>query len=636
MKNIPALAAALCVAVLLTPVAHAQSLQNLYVGSNSSGVIINLSTSSGTRAFTNIFVGFLGGADSNKLRILNTGTFVTNSRSVYVGNGGSSNSMVISNGGKLISIGTSYVGFSNTANNNSVLVTGTNSLWTNSVGIFVGRQGAGNSLVISNGGTVVADGFGVGVVGSAASSSNNSVLVTGAGSLWTNSSSLNVGDEGSGNSLVISNGGSVAVGSFGYIGDASDNNSVTVSGTNSSLAVTNGFYVGYGGSSNSLSISDGASVTVVGTSDADYFSLGETGTSSGNTLTVSGASTLSVNVATNSLYGIWIAGFDGSSHNAMVVSSGGKVYSGGQSAIGVFTDALNNSALVTGTGSLWTNNGLIMVGGGSGGQGILTVADGGTLASTSITLAADADSSGTLNIGSFGGSDTAGTINAPTIAFGDGTGAINFNQSDSTTLSAAISGNGSVNQLGSGTTTLTASNSFSGPISVEAGTLQLASATGSAAGSVTSVSVRSGATLLVSQSNQVNNNATVTLSGGTITRGSGVSEVFGNLNLTEASFLDFGTGTAGNLTFGTYTPSSLLTINNFGLGNTLVFGSDLTSTINNSSFFTFTNGGIASSSWNEGTSTFTITAIPEPSTYVAAIALLALMLWPLRRRLRVK
>jgi len=68
----------------------------------------------------------------------------------------------------------------------------------------------------------------------------------------------------------------------------------------------------------------------------------------------------------------------------------------------------------------------------------------------------------------------------------------------------------------------------------------------------------------------------------------------------------------------------------------LVFGSDLRSTINNSSFFTFTNGGICSSSWHEGNSTFTITAIPEPSTYVVAIGLLALMLWPLRRRLRGK
>ena len=34
-----------------------------------------------------------------------------------------------------------------------------------------------------------------------------------------------------------------------------------------------------------------------------------------------------------------------------------------------------------------------------------------------------------------------------------------------------------------------------------------------------------------------------------------------------------------------------------------------------------------------GNSINTITAIPEPSTYVAAIGLLALMLWPSRRRL---
>ena len=204
------------------------------------------------------------------------------------------------------------------------------------------------------------------------------------------------------------------------------------------------------------------------------------------------------------------------------------------------------------------------------------------------------------------------------------------------TGSGSFIGTGGLTKKGLGTLSLTAGNSFSGPLSVEAGTLALAASGSSAAGSVTSVGVSSGATLLVSQSNQVNNDATVTLSGGTIMRGSGVSEVFGNLNLTQASFLNFGEGTAGTITFGTYTPSSLLTINNFAPGNTLVFGSDLRSTINNSSFFTFTNGGIGSSSWDEGTSTFTITAIPEPSTYVAAIGLLALMLWPLRRRWRVK
>lgn len=141
-----------------------------------------------------------------------------------------------------------------------------------------------------------------------------------------------------------------------------------------------------------------------------------------------------------------------------------------------------------------------------------------------------------------------------------------------------------------------------------------------------------GATLLVPQSNQVNNSATVTLSDRTITRGGGVSETFGNLNLPQASFLDSGTGAAGNLTFGTCTPGALLTVDNFLPGNTLVFGSDLRSSITNSLLFSFSNGGIGSSPRNQITSTFTITATPEPSTHLAALGLLALMLWPLRRK----
>jgi len=69
------------------------------------------------------------------------------------------------------------------------------------------------------------------------------------------------------------------------------------------------------------------------------------------------------------------------------------------------------------------------------------------------------------------------------------------------------------------------------------------------------------------------------------------------------------------------------------LGNTLVFGSNLTDSINNTSLFQFSGG--FTSAWN-GTRTFTITAIPETSAYVAALGLLVLMLWPLRHRLRGK
>ncbi len=117
-----------------------------------------------------------------------------------------------------------------------------------------------------------------------------------------------------------------------------------------------------------------------------------------------------------------------------------------------------------------------------------------------------------------------------------------------------------------------------------------------------------GARLLTSQDDQVNNNATITLSGGTIETASGVSETFGDLNLTTVSFLTFGEGATGNMSSGTYTPSEWPTINNFASRRKLVFKSDLTTTINTPSFFAFNRGGIASYSRDQGRSTFTITA----------------------------
>jgi hypothetical protein len=155
---------------------------------------------------------------------------------------------------------------------------------------------------------------------------------------------------------------------------------------------------------------------------------------------------------------------------------------------------------------------------------------------------------------------------------------------------------------------------------------------GNALGRAASVGVSAGATLLVSTGGQVNESAVITLSGGTIARGSGVSEVFGNLNVTQASFLDFGTGTPGMLAFGVYAPSALLTVSNFLPGNSLVFASDLGSVINDRSLFSFSGG--FNSTWSG--SNFTITAIPEPSTLVAAFALMGALFASQMRRLRLR
>lgn len=282
-----------------------------------------------------------------------------------------------------------------------------------------------------------------------------------------------------------------------------------------------------------------------------------------------------------------------------------------------FNQATNGSfaSVVSGNGSLVKSGGGVLT---------LTAANtygGGTLVSSG-TLSGDTTSlQGTM------------TNNA----------AVVFDQATNGTYAGVLSGSGTFTKDGAGALTLSGANTVSGATTVNAGTLELNNGTGAALGSTASVSVASRATLLISQSNQVNNSATVSLSGGTISRASGVSEVFGALTVSGSSILDFGSGTSGSLAFGAYTPSSLLTLNNFFGGNVLSFNSDLTGSIAVGTYDTtsFLSGdglfqinsisGGFTTSYSGGT--FTITAIPEPSTYAAAIGLLGLMLWPSRKRL---
>ena len=184
---------------------------------------------------------------------------------------------------------------------------------------------------------------------------------------------------------------------------------------------------------------------------------------------------------------------------------------------------------------------------------------------------------------------------------------------------------------GNGVMVLSGNNTYSGATTVTGGVLNLNSSAGSSLGSTASVSVSTNATLLISQSGQVNNSAAVTLSGGTIRRGGDVSEVFGDLNVSAPSFLDFGAAnSAGSLRFGAYTESALLTVQNFLPGNKLQFASGFNSallptggSLSNENF-SFSNGFTT----GDEDGYFTITAIPEPSTIAAAIGLVGVLLWP--------
>ena len=280
--------------------------------------------------------------------------------SYIVGNTNFADALLIQSAGvQLNSGGDNFVGYASSGSNNSVVVSGAGSAWSNHLALVVGRSGAGNSLVISNGGHVHSfyepiGYFGSGFVGYNQGSSNNFVLSTDTGSVWSNDNTFSIGSEGSGNSLIISNGGQMVNGN-GYIGggglgSGGKNNSVLVTGPGSVWDNNGVVDVGGGkGSSNSLTIANGGQVI----STAGL--VGDVPSGDGVLVRDSG----SVWSITSNL----VMGFN-SRGNSLVISNGGQVVDS-IGTIGYTSSGSNNSATVTGNGSVWSNGTLFV---GEGGE----------------------------------------------------------------------------------------------------------------------------------------------------------------------------------------------------------------------------------------------------------------------------
>jgi T5SS/PEP-CTERM-associated repeat protein len=185
----------------------------------------------------------------------------TNVPGYIVGNNTFADVLIIRNGGALVSSGDGDLGETSGSSNNSALVTGSGSVWSNDQ-MLVGYLGGHNSLIISNGGQVIVSGMcDIGEL-----SSSNSVFVTGSGSVWYSGALMFVGDYGASNRLVISGGGQVIGATSTIIGSSASNNSAFVTGTGSVWSNTQLrlWWVG-----NSLVISNGGQVVVSGTCDID-------------------------------------------------------------------------------------------------------------------------------------------------------------------------------------------------------------------------------------------------------------------------------------------------------------------------------------------------------------------------------
>lgn len=222
------------------------------VGSHGTGNSLTIQDGavvvSSTSVATLIASGTLG--SSNSMLITGTGTSFTGS--VTVGEAGPNNTLTIQDGatvdGAII-----RAGGGSRAVNNSILITGPGTQVTLS-GELGARSGTSNSITIQNGATVTS---GTGTVGY--SGTGHSVTVKGEGTSWS-TTVLSVGSFSSWQSLKVESGALLESGSTG-IGESNanaKNNTVVVTGEGSIWNNSGDLTFGNFGSDNTITIADKA------------------------------------------------------------------------------------------------------------------------------------------------------------------------------------------------------------------------------------------------------------------------------------------------------------------------------------------------------------------------------------------
>jgi T5SS/PEP-CTERM-associated repeat protein len=259
------------------------------------------------------------------------------------------------NSGGILSNGIGYIGYEVGASDNTAIVSGSGSVWNNWLDLYVGDSGAGNQLIVTNGGAAF---NGHGVLGLNSSSSNNVATIAGPGSVWSNQYDVDVGYYGTGNSLLISNQGKVVTERGGYLGvySSSNNNAVVADGAIWDMAY--GLRVGLGGCSNMLTIVGGSvlcSNAIIGYSDPSF------GIASNNVIRVDSGSLFVTNAAGNGT--LVVSRADGKGE---LILNGGSVTVGSLIATnGISSVVTLNGSTLSSAATFVTNAQQFVVGNGS-------------------------------------------------------------------------------------------------------------------------------------------------------------------------------------------------------------------------------------------------------------------------------
>jgi len=603
-----------------------------FSASNSSGYTLSSSNTSITLSLESISTGA-----ASAINTANTSGTNTISAPVIFGSSSGTQTITTAGGGTLVISGTiSSDGATLTKAGLGTLILSCPNTYTTATSISAGVLNIQNATALGTtaNGTTVTSGAALQIqggiaVGSEALTINGSgISSTGAlrnissnnswaGNLTLGSASTITSDAGT---LTIS--GGITNGGFGLTENGAGN--VTISG-----AIT-----GNGG----LTMSGTGTLTVSGT---NTYSGGSTINS--GTVVVSSASSLGATAG-----GLTI---NAGTLEVATGFSSSLVYTLGNASSTVQVDpyqTLTLSSALGGTGTLnKTGSGTMVLSGANTYTGGTKI-NGGTLNLGSATALGP---SGTVTFG--GGTLQYSASNTSDYSSRFSTAAsqaynIDTNGQNVTFASALTSSGATLTKVGSGTLTLTGANTFNGSTTINGGTLKAAAASGSALGSTSDITVNSGGTLMLGANDQISNSASLTLAGGTLSKGnysegSAGAQGVGAMTLTASdSHIDFGTGTVGVLSFSSLTANNFtLTIDNWtgnyhqvGSGSTdrLIFDSDQTSNLGYFDFTGYGTGGYQIAL--AGGFYEVVAAVPEPSPALAMIPVGAFLLWKIGRRWR--
>jgi len=355
---------------------------DLYVGKTGSVNRLILANGGALANAGSVFVGNSASAKSNRFQVGGTGGASTATvAALTIGaNGSGFNSLTITNGRLIVSSAVTI----GTGSTNSVTVNRLGLLQAGSLTIaggtgnvvminggvltlngsapnfnlFDGATTMRNSLIISNGGrlnTIPTTGY---ITYTRNGSYSNSIIVTGNGSVWSNSAQFFDFSSGGlgGDRITVAKGGLlVSTGSEFAIGYFTPDERLTITDAGSTARILNSLILGQNAASNAVIVANGGKLV------STAISIGGASGSDRNTLTVTGSGSVLSNLAGGSTTALRI-GIASAKSNSLVISQSGKVYNDGDLTIGNSAGAFGNGVTVTGSGSVLTNIGSLIVG----------------------------------------------------------------------------------------------------------------------------------------------------------------------------------------------------------------------------------------------------------------------------------